>query len=234
VNNAELRIKALAKVKDKNFSVLSSVAYAIAAVSLLLGDITGILAIDALIMLAAGFLAGLVSAAGYAKVSMGIWMMNKGGFSELFSCYKSKEALKRGALPAGAYALMLTVLRLGVLSGVWYAAVISGLVCIALQIIAFWGGYVIAIEEKNCPVKAFVSGLKLAVNNIVRVIGMKLYLYWWIAAVIAAAAALCINYALPGAFTGLVVFLVGLVCRWMVGAFIALAEAGLAREAYRK
>ena len=35
ISNADVRNKALAKVKDKNFSVLSATAYAIAAVPLL-------------------------------------------------------------------------------------------------------------------------------------------------------------------------------------------------------
>ena len=63
---------------------------------------------------------------------------------------------------------------------------------------------------------------------------MKAYLYWWIAAVIAITVVLCNTKPLPGVFTGLIIFLVGLVCRWMVGALIALSEAGQAREAYRE
>lgn len=233
MNNAELRTKALAKVKDKNFSVLSAVAFVFPAATMFFGDITGILAVDMLIMFIVSLAAGLAGGAGYCRVSMGMWRMVKGGFPELFSFYKSRDGLKRGALPAFTYAVMLMVFRYGVLGGVWYAAVISGIVCIALHIAASWGAYVIEIEEKNCPVKAFLNGVKLAVKNIGRIMEMKIYLYWWMAAVVAIAIVLCNGRELPGVMTGLIVFLLGFAFRWMIGAFIALAEAGLAREAYR-
>jgi len=232
MGNSELRMKALAKVKDKNFSVLSAAAYAIAALALLAADITGIMLLDAAIMLLVSLAVGLISGAGYIKVSMGMWRQAKGGFGELFSCYSSLDAIKRGALPAGVYAVMLMLFRYGVLSGIWYIALVSGIVCIVLHIAASWGGYAIEFESGSCPVKAFGNGLKLAVKNAGRILEMKAYLYWWIAAAVAVTIVLC-SGSLSGPFMALVVFLVGLVCRWMVGAFIALAEAGLAREAYR-
>ena len=234
ISNADVRNKALAKVKDKNFSVLSATAYAIAAVPLLAADITGILAVDMIIMFIVSFAAGLVSCSGYTKVAMGRWRQAQGGFRELFGCYASAGELKRGALPAGVYAVMLMLFRYGVTGRSWYAAVIAGVACIMLHIIASWGGYVIAIEKDNCPVKSFMNGVNLAARNAGSIIAMKAYLYWWIAVVIAITVVLCNTNPLPGVFTGLIIFLVGLVCRWMVGALIALSEAGQAREAYRE
>ncbi len=233
MDNAELRVKALAKVKDKNFPVLSAVAYAIGAATLLFADVTGIMALDIVIALILGSATGLIACSGYAKVGMDMWRHKKGDFPELFSCYKSLEALKRGALPAATYAAMLVVLRYGVLSGVWYAALISGVICIMLQLMAFWGAYMTEMEEQECPVKTYVKGIRLAWKNIVSIIGMKVYLYWWMAAIIGIAVWLSVSKGLPPVMTGLIVFLLGFVLRWMIGAFIALAEAGLAREAYR-
>ena len=60
---------------------------------------------------------------------------------------------------------MLMLFRYGVPGMPWYAAVIAGIACIMLHIIASWGGYVIAIEKDNCPVKAFMNGVNLAASN---------------------------------------------------------------------
>ena len=233
MTNEELRVKALAKVKDKNFPVLSAVAYAIGAVTLIFADVTGIVALDIAIAMILGFATGLIACSGYAKVGMDMWRHKQGDFPELFSCYKSLETMKRGALPAATYALMLVVLRYGVLSGVWYVALIAGVVCVLLQMMAFWGAYMTEMEDGECPVKTYARGVKLAWKNIGRIIGMKVYVYWWMAGIVGVAVWLCISNELPPVMSGLIVFLLGFVLRWMIGAFIALAEAGVAREAYR-
>lgn len=233
MTNSELYTKALAKVKDKNFSVASALTYTIAAIPLLAADITGFIWADLAIMYVVCFCAGLISSYGYAKLAMERFRYTQGGFRELFTCYTSVDELKRGALPAAVYAVMLMLFRYGVLSGVWYAAVFAGIACILLHIAAGWGSYMILMESDNCPVKEFGRGIDLAARSLARIIAVKAYLYWWIAAAIAVTLVLCGTRPLPGIFVGLIVFLVGLVCRWMVGAFIALTEAGLAREVYR-
>jgi len=67
-------------------------------------------------------------------------------------------------------------------------------------------------------------------KNLGRVIEMRVNVYWWIAAVMLGILWICDASGLFSILTALVVFLVGLVCRWMVGALTALCEAGLARN----
>lgn len=234
MKNSELRVKALGKVKDHNFSLVSVAAFAMAAVPLLMADVTGIVAADLLISFAVSFIVGIAGAQGYAHVAMGIWRQGNGGFKALFSGFTGLKRLKASLLPAAVYAAMLVIFRNFVLTDVWYVALAGGIAVIALHTALTYGCFGVEMQPDICPVRAFCGGVARAARRIGRIAGMRLSCFWWIAAVLAVTFWLCVRGGLALIITALVIFLVALVCRWMVGAFVALCEAGLAREMYKE
>jgi len=227
MNNNEIRIKALAKAKDYNFSAAGAFTYFIMGIMLLAGDITGIFAADIAISAVFAFLAALICGPGYVHVAMETWRQGRKNFSGLFFGFRN---IKRAALPAAVYAAMLLVFRFLVLGRQWYVALISGIVCLLLNFIAIWMAYGVELNAADSPVKAAFKGAEYLFRNISRAVEMRLYVYWWIAAVMLGILWICNASGLFSILTALVVFLVGIVCRWMVGAFTALCEAGLARN----
>ena len=91
MNNKELRVKALSKIKHDNFSGLSAAAYVIAGLPLLAGDLTGNKLADIAITFAAAFIAALFCAAGYVRVAMGRWRFTKGSFRDLACCFTERN-----------------------------------------------------------------------------------------------------------------------------------------------
>lgn len=231
MNNSEIRMKALAKAKDHNFSLAAAFTYFLMGAALLAGDITGIAAADTAISAAACFIVALICGPGYVHVSMETWRQGRRNFSGLFYGFRN---FRRAALPAAAYAAMLMIFRFIVLGNEWYFALIAGAGCIVLNLLAVWAAYGAEIYDDGKPVKAALAGVSALIGNIGRVIEMRAYLWWWIAAVMGAALWICDSSGLFSILTALVVFLVGLVCRWMVGAFVALSEAGLARNVMKQ
>lgn len=227
MNNSEIRIKALAKAKDYNFSMAGAFAYFIMGVVLLAGDITGIFAADLAISAVLAFLAGLICGPGYVHVAMETWRQGKKNFSGLFFGFRN---IKSAVIPAAVYAAMLMVFRFLVLGSRWYFALAAGIACIALNMIATWAAYGIELNAAGSTAKSAAEGVAAMLKNLGRVIEMRVNVYWWIAAVMLGILWICDASGLFSILTALVVFLVGLVCRWMVGALTALCEAGLARN----
>ena len=227
MNNSEIRVKALAKAKDYNFSLSSAFTYFLMGVALLAGDVTGIPAADAAISAVIAVIVGLICGPGYVHLGMEAWRHGKKNFSGLFYGFKN---IGRALIPGLCYAAMLLVFRFLVLGSAWYVALAAGVVCVALNLIATWAAYGTEINEDMPAIKAALEGVVAMAKNIGRVAEMRGYLYWWIAAVMGGVLWICEASGLYSILTALVVFLVGLVCRWMVGAFVALAEAGLARN----
>lgn len=221
MNNSDIRMKALAKAKDYNFSAAGAFTYFIMGVVLLAGDVTGIFIADLAVSAVFAFLAALICGPGYVHIAMETWRQGKKSFSGLFYGFKN---IKKAALPAAVYMAMLLVFRFLVLGSKWYIALIAGIFCVALNMVSVWAAYGIEVNGSA------VSGVSALIKNIGRVIEMRAYIYWWIAAVMLGILWICVSSGLHAILTALVIFLVGLVCRWMVGAFTALCEAGLARN----
>lgn len=232
--NSELRLKALAKVKDHNFSLVSAASFALAVIPLLMADVTGMPAADLGISFATGLVVGIAGAQGYARVAMGIWRQNKGGFRELFSGFTSLRRLKASLAPAAIYSAMLMLLRYFVLPGSWYAALAAMAGVAVLHTVLVYGCFGVEMQPDICPLRAFAGGVARAFRKFPSVLEMRLNCFWWIAAALGIALFFCLRAGLARILTVLIVFLVALVCRWMVGAFIALCEAGLAREMYKE
>lgn len=227
MNNSDIRMKALAKAKDYNFSMTGAFTYFLMGVVLLAGDVTGIFAADLAISAVFAFVAALICGPGYVHVAMETWRQGKKSFSGLFFGFRR---IKRAAIPAAVYAAMLLVFRFLVLGRRWYIALIAGVICIILNLIAAWMAYAAELNEKESAAKAAAEGVTALFKNIGRVLEMRAYVYWWIAALMLFILWICETSGLHAILTALVVFLVGLVGRWMVGAFTALSEAGLARN----
>lgn len=227
MNNSEIRIKALAKAKDYNFSSAGAFTYFIMGVVLLAGDVTGIFAADLAISAVVAFIASLICGPGYVHVAMETWRQGKKNFSGLFFGFRS---ISRAAVPAAIYAAMLLIFRFLVLGRKWYVALIFGIIALVLNMAATWAAYGTEIFEGESAPKAAVSGVAYLVKNFGRAVEMRAYVYWWIAAFMGAILWICDASGLHAILTALVVFLSGLVCRWMVGALNALCEAGLARN----
>ena len=234
MSNKELRVKALSKIKHDNFSGLSAAAYAIAALPLLLGDITGIKLADIAITFAAAFIAALFCAAGYVRVAMGRWRFTKGGFRDLACCFTEWNTFVRSALPCAVYAGMITVFRHVVMTGGWITAAIVGVCLIFVHLFVSYALYGCELCPEKGPIKAAMTGVATAVKGMGAILEMKIYVYWWIAGLIAIIMYCCISGKQPGFITALIVFLVVLIPRWMVGAYIALCEAGLARTLFKQ
>lgn len=230
MSNAELRAKALSKIKDKNFSLVSVFTYTLAALTLLAGDITGIPAVDVLISLAAGFIASIFCAAGHIRVAMGIWRQGKGGFRDMAGCITDMNTLRRHALPCVVYSAALVIFRHVTLSGDIVIAIISGIIAFMLHILACYGCYAVELTPDLPPLAAFGEGVGAALRSIGRILEMKFITGWWIAAIIAFTLYIFSISNLTPAIMGLIMFLILLIIRWMIGSFIALAEAGLARK----
>lgn len=227
MNNSEIRIKALAKAKDYNFSAAGAFTYFIMGIVLLAGDVTGIYIADIAISAAVAFIASLICGPGYVHVAMETWRQGKKNFSGLFFGFRN---FSRAAFPAAIYATMLLVFRFLVLGRKWYVALIFGIVALALNLVATWAAYGAELSRnENGPISA-ADGIMCLFKNIGRAVEMRAYVYWWIAAFMGAVLWICDASGLHAILTALVVFLSGLVCRWMVGAFNALCEAGLARN----
>lgn len=227
MNNSEIRVKALAKAKDYNFSAIGAFTYIIMGVVLLAGDVTGIFAADFAISAVLAFLAALICGPGYVHVAMETWRQGRKNFSGLFHGFRN---IKTALIPAVVYAAMLLVFRFLVLGSKWYFALAAGIGCIALNMIATWAAYGIELDAADSAAKSAAEGVMIMLRNLGRVIEMRANLYWWIAAVMLGILWICNASGLFSILTALVVFLVGLVCRWMVGALTALCEAGLARN----
>ena len=221
MKNSDIRMKALAKAKDYNFSGAGAFTYFIMGVVLLAGDVTGIFIADLAISAVMAFIAALICGPGYVHLAMEAWRQGKKNFSGLFYGFRN---IKKAALPAAIYALMLLVFRFVVLGSKWYIALIAGAVCIVLNAVSVWAAYGTELNGSA------LDGVSALIKNIGRVGEMRLYIYWWIAAVMLGILWICDASGLHAILSALVVFLVGLVCRWMVGAFTALCEAGLARN----
>lgn len=221
MKNSEIRVKALAKAKDYNFSGAGAFTYFLMGLVLLAGDITGVPAADVAIYAVIAFVVSLICGPGYVHVAMETWRQGKKNFSGLFYGFRN---IKKAAAPAVVYTAMLLLFRFVVLGSKWYIAAPAGIVCAVFNLAATWMAYANELELNTA------EGLVMLAKNIGRALEMRAYVYWWIAAVMLGILWICNASGLFSILTALVVFLVGLVCRWMVGAFTALCEAGLARN----
>lgn len=234
MDNKELRGKALGRIKERNFSFVSATAYFLAALTLLAGDITGIYALDIAITFVFGFVMAQFSAAGYVRVAMGMWRQGKGGFKALAAGFTSIRVFARTALPCAAYALLLTVFRHVVLGRAWYVSLIAGAAVFIGHIFVSYALYGCELKSDKPALSACTEGVKVAARGLGRILEMKLNNYWWIALIIAFTIYVSFVGGQQGFIVALITFLVGLVLRWMVGAYIALAEAGLARTLFKQ
>ena len=97
MKNSEIRIKALAKAKDHNFSAAGAFTYFLMGLVLLAGDITGIPAADVAIYAVIAFAVSLICGPGYVHVAMETWRQGKKNFSGLFYGFRN---IKKAAAPA--------------------------------------------------------------------------------------------------------------------------------------
>jgi len=79
----------------------------------------------------------------------------------------------------------------------------------------------------------FRLGLCVAFQNLWRILEMELGLLWWVALVYTGAVAISLSAGLGGAARNAVHALAGISLTWMIGAYVCLANAGLAREIFK-
>lgn len=238
MTNAEIRRKALSKVKVKNLTTLAFLS----AVALWLAQLTrGIGAnplSDAAIQAGAAVVVSLLFPAGLTRVSMGAWRQNEAKFSAFFSFLYRPRLFLRGlllGLVAGAWRLGFSLLLTGpalarILSlpgrGIWLLPLAAAVLA---PLLFLWIFLYFALELGS----GFRLGLRTAFQNLGRILEMELSLLWWVALVYAAAVAISLSAGLGGAALNAVCALVGISLTWMIGAYVCLANAGLAREIHK-
>lgn len=236
MNNRQLREKALnkVKVKIKGLTGGSIIAYLCAALTLLAGDFTGNRLMDIVIELAAGFVLSLIAMAGYRRVGLTAWRQSSAAYADLAGCFTGAKHLAKGAVPALLTSAALTLVRQLAFGGKWYAAVIAGVAAVIMYVFASYICYAGEIDENAGSGAAIASGVSAAARNIGRILEMLIALYWWVAAALAGAVAICRASGLSDVPTTLVAFLTGFVLCYLIAPYNALAEAGLGREIFKK
>jgi hypothetical protein len=244
MNNADIRKKALSKVKVKNLTLLAVISYLFYWLSQFASGVTGNFATDAAIGAGVALLFSLFFPAGLARASMSAWRQGEARFVMLFEYLFRPRLLVRGlvlGLAAAAFRLVMaflfagdTLARIDALpgNGLWLLAV--GVVAV-IPLLFLWIFLYFALElQPEAGLGAALAhGLSVAAKNLGRILLMEFSLLWWVALIWLGALVVSMLSELAGAALNAVTSLVAAALTWMIGAYVCLANAGLAREIYK-
>ena len=231
MKNSEIRGRALSKVKSQ-INGLSAIVVVVYVIQKLLGLMSGITgtALDVALGVVVHIITALLTA-GLARVAIRAWREGKAGWGDMLICFRDRRYLLAG-LYGGIIAAVFGVLgdavyifgnaTAGFAAGAlfdWAAAACIGYIVYAADLF------------ENIPVlEAARKGMAALTKGIARVVCMEINLYWWIAL------AMAVMFAFVGIVGGvsgiplrLVLFITMCVLKWVVGGYIMLCEAGLAR-----
>lgn len=238
MTNADIRKKALAKVKVKNLTFLAVLSYALHFFAQFARGVTGAALPDALIVAGAGLVLSLAVPAGLVRASMTAWRQNEAKFGTYFGSFFRPRLLPRGlalgaagaAVEFGAYFLLLGVL--GGRVSLWLAVpVIALLVPAGFAWLFLY--FALELQPDAHLLPALRRGIRVILKNLGRILLMELSLLWWVALTYLAALAIALASGLRGAALNAVTSLVALVLTWLIGAYVCLGNAGLAREIFK-
>ncbi len=242
--NAEVRKKALTKVKVKNLTFLAVLSYVFYWLSQFARGATGDVLRDALIGAGTALVLSLFFPAGLARASMTAWRQNEARFSTYFASFYRPRALVR-ALALGVVAAVFrfclsylltdaVLLRFDALPGhgLWLLA-IAVILFVPLLFAWFFLYFALELQPEIGLGKALARGMRVIVQNGVRILTMEFVILWWVVLAYAAAVVISIASGLGGAVLNAVTSLIALVLTWMIGAYVCLVNAGLAREIFK-
>lgn len=241
MTNAEIRAKALSKVKVKNLTFLAVIAYVLSWFSQFARGVTGAFFTDAVLGAGVALVLALIFPAGLARASMSAWRQGEARFASLFEPLYRPRLLVRGlalGLAAAAYRLLMSFLvtdavlaRIDALpgNGLWLLAV-GVLALVPLLFVWIFLSFALELQPEAALGAALARGFSVTIQNLGRILLMELALLWWVALVWIGALAIAIFSGLTGAALNAVTTLVALVLTWMIGSYVCLANAGLARE----
>ncbi len=244
MSNADIRKKALAKVKVKNLTIMAVISGLLIWISQFTWGLTGDGPVDAAIAGGAALLVSLVFPAGLLKAAMTAWRQGEARFSTFFACFFRPRPLL-GALTLGFVAGLCRVLlsllltdavfaRLDPLPGhgLWVFLVGAALL-LPLFFVWLFLYFALALQPEAGLFAALGRGLSVAFKNLGRILGMELSILWWVALVWIGAVVISMLSGLGGAALNAVASLVALMLTWMIGSYVCLANAGLAREIFK-
>ena len=227
MNSAELRKKALGKVKIKNLTFQVILSYLLVAASMLTADLTSNAAVNLLLLFVATLAASLFGFSGRIRVSVSGWRQGKAEYGDYFS----RTASMRSLCAAVPNAALLTVFRKFVLDvETVYESLLIFAVLLVLYVFVSYGAYSLMLNPEKKIGEAYRDGLTVAARNLGQIVAHMAVLHWWTFAVSGGILWACKAGGMKNMAVASVLFFVVLMLRWAVGSFNNLAEAGLARE----
>ena len=231
MNNADLRKKALSKVKIKNLTFQVVLSYLLVAASMLTADLTGNALLNLLLLFAAAFAASLFGFSGRIRVSVSGWRQGKAEYRDFF-CRTAPVRDFCGAIP---YAVLLVLFRYFVIGAeTIYEGMLVFALLLVLYMFACYGAYSLVLQPAKSIGEAYREGLAMAARNLGRIAGHMAVLHWWTFAVCGGIFWACKAGKMNDMAIASVLFFCVLMLRWAIGSFNNLAEAGLARKLFEE
>lgn len=245
MTNADIRKKALSKVKVKNLTLLAVLSYVFSWLSQFALGLTGDPYADAAVAAGVALVLSLIFPAGLVRASMSAWRKGEARFGDLFAYLYRPRLLLRGlalGLTAAACRFCLAMLltdaalaRLDALPGHGLWLLVAGVVVLVPLLFAWIFLYfAFELQPEGTLFAALVRGIAVVFQNLGRILLMELSLLWWVALAWLAANAISMLSGLGGAALNAVISLVSLALTWMIGAYVCLGSAGLARELFKE
>lgn len=244
MTNPEIRKKALSKVRVRHLTFLVVISYALLWLSRLTRGLTGNALMDAAIGGGVALVLSLIAPAGLARASMTAWRHGEAKFAPFFGSFYRPRLFLRGvalglvvALYRFCLSFLLTEKVFTSLSslpgqGLW----IFPIAFVVLVPFLFAWLFLYFASELMPDVRfgaVLARGVSVIVHNIGRILKMELALLWWIALALFATVAISMLSGLVSPTLDVVMLLVSLTLTWMIGAYVCLANAGLARELFK-
>jgi hypothetical protein len=244
MTNADIRKKALSKVKVKNLTLMAVLSGLLIWISQFASGLTGAAPTDAVLAAGTALLVSLVFPGGLAQAAMTAWRQNEARFSTFFSCFFRPRFLLGGLVLGLAAALCRVLLSLlltdAVLArldplpghGLWVFFIGAALL-VPLFFVWLFLYFALALQPEENIFAALGRGLSVALKNLGRILLMELSILWWVALAWIGAVAVSMLSGLGGAALNAVASLVALMLAWMIGSYVCLVNAGLAREIFK-
>ena len=244
MTNAEIRKKALSKIKVKNLTFLAVIAYVLSWFSQFARGVTGDFFTDTALGAGVALVLSLIFPAGLSRVSMSAWRQSEARFVSLFEYLFRPRLVLRGlalGLVAIVYRIVMALIttdavlaRIDALpgNGLWLLPV-GVLALVPLLFLWIFLYFALELQPEAALGVALARGFAGAIRNLGRILLMELSLLWWVALIWIGALAIAIFSGLTGAALNAVISLVALVLTWMIGSYVCLANAGLAREIFK-
>ena len=238
MTNAEIRKKALSKVKVKNLTFLAVLSYAFHFFAQFARSVTGDRLTDALIVAGAGLFLSLAVPAGLVRISMTAWRQNEAKFGAYFAYFYRPRLLLRGfalgvagaAGETGIYLLSMGVVEASISP---WLAVPAIVVLVPAGFAWLFLYFALELQPDMGLFPALGQGFRVIFSNLGRILRMEFSLLWWVVLVYLAALAISMASGLGGAALNAVTSLVALLLTWLIGSHVCLGNAGLAREIFK-